>query len=176
MLFNRRKKRRSALKAQLMEEAKRERYKLQLMAHVKRLEIMYEKHHKMALQGKQKDSKEEMDHGIRQGLLVQNHINKLKELIGYIEKMEADSGVKELYDEFVNQLKNYTDNFKENKRSKRKTKKALKKHRKEVVHVNDYFQLIDKRVEKINKTMGKGVTDTKPLSEKEVRNYFGEDV
>ncbi len=176
MLFNRRKKNRSLLKAKLLEEAKKERYKLQLMGHVKELEVKYDKYHKMALQSKVQNNKESMDHGIRQSLLVQNHIHKLKELIGYIEKIETDADVKELYDEFIDQLKDYTDNFKEKRSRKRKTKKALKKHRKEIVHVGDYFEMIDKRIEKINKTMSKSITETKPLSEKEVNHYFTEDM
>ena len=167
-----RKKKRSLLKNQLLEEAKKDRYKLQLKGHITSLSSQYDHFYALANLAKEKNDKQAIDLNIRQASEIKNHLDKLQELLSYILKMETDTDMKDVYDEFLEQLQTYTEDFKENKQRKRKTKKVIKKHHKEVKYVSNHFALIDKRIESINKTINKNISETKPLTDKQVAQFF----
>ncbi len=173
-MFNKQEKKRNKLKEKLLEEAKIDRYKLQLKTHIKQLEVQSIEAHQAALEARNTSDAESLKQAVTRSQDVRYHLNKLKELHGYIEKVETDADMKEVYDHFLDQLTHYTEEIKENKQKNRKTKKLLKQHKKEVEHVSDYFKLIDKRIDKVTKGLVKNQVDTKPLSDKDIQTYFNE--
>lgn len=175
-MFNKQEKKRNKLKEKLLEEAKIDRYRLQLKTHIKTLEAQYKEAHQAALKAREGSDSDILKLAVQRSQDVRYHLTKLKELQMYIEKVETDSDLKDVYDQFLGQLTHYTEEIKENKQKNRKTKKLLKKHKKEVEHVSDYFKLIDKRIDKVTKGLNKNQVDSKHLSDKDVQAYFKETI
>jgi len=165
------KKKRNILKQQLLEEAKKDQYILKLKDHVKTLNVMEEKYHALALKGKAESDPLTIERGIKHHQFFRNHRVKLEEMITYLETLNINQDMKDIYDDFLVTLSDFSENLASKKEKPRKAKKLLKSHKKQTSKLSDYFEHIDKHMHKITQEMTT-IKDTKPLTQDIIDNYF----
>ena len=168
----RKKKRLSALKSQLLDEAKKEKYRNEVKKHIRLLQEKQSYHHERAVEARHKQEREELELAIKNSRFLQNHLDKLKNILKYLDDLSVSSDMKLVYDQFVQYLNEFSYDSDKKKKKRRGLKKILKIHRKETSEVQDYFELVDKRIRKITKESADVVSDNKPLTDKEIDVYF----
>ena len=168
----RKKKRISALKAQLLDEAKKEKYRNEVKKHIRLLQEKQTYHHQLALEAQNKQQRSELETAIKNSRFLQNHLEKLQSILKYLDNLSVSSDMKSIYDQFMQYLNEFSYAEEKKKKKRRGLKKIFKIHRKETANVQDYFDLIDKRIRKITKESSDVVSDQKPLSDKDIDSYF----
>jgi|GEM_PF-3908934 len=170
-----RNRRRNRLKQALIQEGKlnqfRHKFKHQLSQLDEKLSELTRKA-KVAYEANQDTDTRLYIYQHQETVSVRDNIQKL---LTTLEKAELTKESQAVYDEFIHQLESFSKVFKDERPKKRKSRKTLRRYKRQVNHVTGDLSWIDKRVERIDKSLDRkeNLTD-KSLSKIDIEAFFND--
>lgn len=170
-----RNRRRNKLKETLMKEGKLEQFRNKFILHIQKIDEQLN-----LLNVKAKQAHEAKD-DYQTRLIIHQYQNaeelkkRLQALLATLEKAASTKAAQETYHTFLDQLHEFKDAFTDNK-IKLKDRRKLKRYKKSVSGASSQLDWIDKRVEKLDKSLDRKENITeKSLNKIDVEGFFNRD-
>lgn len=162
----------SKLKERLLKEAKLDSYSKKFDTLISKLQVSYIHYVDMAKEGKENNNEHMIKTGIKYANYVQGNLNKMLNLKTNLEATKMSLESQSAYNLFVDAISDFTNELGENGMKKRKARKAMNKQIKKTKSMSKQFNMIDKKIVKIDKNMDTILSNDKELSSVDVDAFF----
>ena len=170
-----RNRRRNKLKEALIQEGKLNQFQHKFTHQIKTLDERLR-----VLKTKAKEAHDQKDDyetrlRIHQHQETQAIKENVQKLLATLEKAALTKENQDVYDEFITQLDAFSKAFKDDRPKKRKTKRSIRKYKRQAHNVSGDLSWIDKRVDRIDKSLDRkeNLTD-KSLERIDIEAFFAQ--
>jgi hypothetical protein len=172
-MFNTRRRRRNKLKKSLIKEARLNNYSKQFDAHIKRLNESLNKYVVMAKNGKNLNNDYMMKSGVKYARYIENNITKMLVLKTNLEIAKINLDNQDAYSNFLNSVSEFTFEIKNKDRPSRwSIRRILNKYRRQSNNLAGQVKLIDKKLNRIDKSLEAIFAENKKVDDIDIKSFF----
>ena len=167
-----RSRRKNKIIVEVLKEARLESYAKQFDKHMDKLKLSHQKYVKMAIEGKENNDEHMMMTGVKYAKYVENNIGKMRILKTNLDVAKINLDNQEAYQKFLVSVSDFTSELKDKKISGWFIGKVLKKYRKETNALSNQMDLVDRKLNKIDKSMEEIYSESGRFEKVDVDAFF----
>jgi len=168
----RRRKRRKELKKAIYKQAQLNKYARKIDMHIARLNENLSRYVSMAKKGKETHDDGMIMAGVKYAGYIESSIVKVREMKLNLELSRINLDNQDAYKAFISSVQDFTKDVKKQKVSRFWIARILRRHRRANKNLLKEVDLVDSKIEKIDKKITEVFTDTKNVDFNEIENFF----